>query len=648
MLDGVISGTGKLAKDGAGTLALTAANTYSGGTALHAGRLDVGSHAALGTGALAMDEGTTLGFTVGGLNLANAVVLTGIADPIIDTGSFTETLSGAISGGGALTKNGSGTLVLSGANSYAGATTVAAGTLRAGAANAFSASSAQTVAAGATLETAGLAQTVAALNNSGTVSLLGNASGSTLTVNGAYVGNGGVLKLGTALGNSGSVSDRLVLNGPGASASGKTSVQVTNLGGLGALTTANGINLITAQNGATTTAQTTKDAFTLANGHVDAGAFEYRLYAADANGAGENWYLRSTSTLPTIPTTSNNAVAPAAVAPATAAAPLPTYRAEVPLYAALPSVLRQGDVTMLSNLHRRMGDETASLAPAGDGGSASRRGWARVIDGTSTIEQSGVTAPESNSSMQGLQAGVDLFANGNWNAGLYAGQLRSDARVDGFYGLSFFSRGYAGQLRADTTYLGGYATYANPQGQYADFVLQYGHHDVTGTPVLGISYDSSGHSVTASAEAGQRFALGNGWGIEPQAQLIVNQQSLGRTLIAGALVAQDPATAVIGRLGVRIGGDFTTGMGRLLPYARLNVWHGFSGTDTTSFVGPAAATPIAQGIGYTSTEAALGFTLDLTPSTSLYGEVGKLFHSGGSATAVSASVQGSLGLKVKF
>ena len=135
-------------------------------------------------------------------------------------------------------------------------------------------------------------------------------------------------------------------------------------------------------------------------------------------------------------------------------------------------------------------------------------------------------------------------------------------------------------------------------------MLQYGHHDVTGTPVLGIANDSSGKSVTASTEAGQRFALGNGWGIEPQAQLIVNHQSLGNTLIPGALVAQDTATEVIGRLGVRIGGDFTTGMGRFLPCARLNLWHVFSGTDTTSFVGPAAATPITQGVGYTSTEAA--------------------------------------------
>ncbi|RYF34880.1 MAG: hypothetical protein EOO26_02825, partial [Comamonadaceae bacterium] len=348
-LAGDIGGTGNLQKLGAGTLALSGNNSYSGGTALLKGRIDVGSNSALGTGALAMSDGTTLGFTANNLDIANPVALTGTFDPVIDTGAFTETLSGAITGAGILTKNGSGTLIFSGANTYTGATNVAQGTLRAGAANSFSSASAHVVSTGATLDTGGFNQRVASLSNSGTVSLLSAAPGSTLTVNGAYVGNGGVLRLGTALGNSASASDRLVLDGAGASASGNTTVQVTNVGGLGALTTGNGITLIGAQNGATTAA----NAFTLAGGHVDAGAYEYRLYDGDASGAGESWFLRSTSTVPVTPT---NPTTP--TTPTTPAVTQPTYRAEVPLYAALPSILRQGDLAMLSTLHRRVGDES--------------------------------------------------------------------------------------------------------------------------------------------------------------------------------------------------------------------------------------------------------------------------------------------------
>src|SRR6185436_10178890 len=166
-----------------------------------------------------------------------------------------------------------------------------AGTLRAGAANAFSAASSHTVGPGATLDTGGFNQRVAALSNSGTVNVVSATGSSTLTVvNGAYVGNAGILRLGT--GSSG--SDRLVLDGASAAASGTTSVQIATLGGLGAMTSGNGIEVISARKGATTTAQTTKSAFALAGGHVDAGAFEYSLHAADARGAGENWYLRST------------------------------------------------------------------------------------------------------------------------------------------------------------------------------------------------------------------------------------------------------------------------------------------------------------------------------------------------------------------
>jgi autotransporter-associated beta strand protein len=53
-----ISGAGKLTKRGSGTLALTGANSYSGGTIVAAGTLRADSGAALGTGAVYVDGGT--------------------------------------------------------------------------------------------------------------------------------------------------------------------------------------------------------------------------------------------------------------------------------------------------------------------------------------------------------------------------------------------------------------------------------------------------------------------------------------------------------------------------------------------------------------------------------------------------------------
>ena len=74
----------------------------------------------------------------------------------------------------------------------------------------------------------------------------------------------------TFLGGDGSPSDRLVINGD--AATGKTSVHVTNVGGPGAHTTANGILVVDAISGATTS----PGAFSLSNPELRAGAFDYR------------------------------------------------------------------------------------------------------------------------------------------------------------------------------------------------------------------------------------------------------------------------------------------------------------------------------------------------------------------------------------
>ena len=646
--NGVISGTGSLVKTGTGTFTLGGANSYTGATNVNAGTLQAGAANVLPSNtAVTVGNGATLALanlaqTIGSLAGAGAVTLGSGA--LTTGGNNTNTaFTGAILGSGSLVKTGTGVFAVSGANTYTGTTTVAQGTLSATAANALSAASAHTVASGATLALNGNSQTVASLTNAGIVSLVGTTPGTTLTVNGAYVGNGGTLALGTLLGASGT-SDRLVLNGPGASASGSTNVAISNFGGLGALTTGNGIEVVTAQGGATST----KTAFALAGGHVDAGAFQYRLYAADASGNGSSFFLRtqdgSTPVTPVTPVT-----------PTFPTLSVPSYRAEVPVYSAMGNVLRQDDLAMLGNLHRRMGDDAnVASAPAtgvtGDTGwgSGNRRAWGRVFGGTTTIAQGGTVGTDTRASTTGFQTGVDLFANDRWNAGVYIGALRTDANVSGNFGLGGLS-GYAGSFRADSQYLAGYATYQIPQGMYADFVLQYGRQDVTADALFKPSAKTKGDSLLASAEVGQRFAIGDGWAIEPQAQLVYHRLNLNNTGITGFTnVQQNPDSQVLGRIGVRLTGDMMTSMGRFQPYARVNLWHGFGGTDSATFVGLAGATTISSRIGYTSTELAVGATLSVTKSVSLYGEVGKLFHAGGSDARVKTSVQGSLGVKFAF
>src|SRR5262249_58268844 len=140
---GNMSGSGSLAKQGAGTLMLAGTNSYSGGTTVTGGIL-LGNTASLPG------------------NIANNAVV--VFDQAAD-----GTYAGVMSGTGSLAKQGAGTLTLSASHSYSGGTIVNAGTL--------------TLAPGASLAAGG-----ALAINGGTFNLNGNNQ----TV-GALSGTSGVL-----------------------------------------------------------------------------------------------------------------------------------------------------------------------------------------------------------------------------------------------------------------------------------------------------------------------------------------------------------------------------------------------------------------------------------------------------------------------
>jgi autotransporter-associated beta strand protein len=200
---GVISGTGTFAQIGPGTTILTAANTYSGGTAINGGVLAVAADVNLGaaSGGLVFGGGTLQflsGFTT------NRAVTLNAGGGSFDTNGNNAVLGGPISGAGGLTKIGSGTLTLSAASSYSGATAVNAGMLRAGAANAFASGSAFTVASGATLDLNSFNQTIGSLGGAGSVTLgaatLTTGSDNTSTTfSGTISGTGALIKLGSGV-----------------------------------------------------------------------------------------------------------------------------------------------------------------------------------------------------------------------------------------------------------------------------------------------------------------------------------------------------------------------------------------------------------------------------------------------------------------
>lgn len=595
--DGKMGGAARLIKRGRGTLVLNHAGEMRSGVHLRQGRIELGHALGLGAGRLLMDDGSAIDLAVDGMVVANDLHMTGSDDPEINTGDHHQTWAGAISGAGFLSKQGAGSLTLtSTANRYSGATEVAQGTLQAGAVQAFSAASVHSVAAAATLSLAGFDQTVAGLSNRGTVQLSGvsPAPGTVLTVTGPYVGQGGEL----AVAASATASDRLLLSGTAAVASGHTTVRVTNVGDLGVATAGKGIEVIATENGA----RLEPEAFSLAGGHVEAGAYAYRLHQTQQGAS-----LQS------------------------------SYRAEVPLLAALPAQLRQADMDMLGDMHQRLDGVPAAAGH-------DRRVWARLLRTAPRIRQQGTVGPQSSGHLEGFQTGLDLYAGGSANAGFYLGQLKGDMRVQGLASTAEDRHVAANRLHG--RYLGLYASWLGDNGMYADTVLQWADHR-SHSQTQDSQAQTRGRSRLASLEVGQPLGLDSRWQIEPQAQLVYRQLRLDDTALRHAAVQHDTPGDWTLRVGARIKGSLVTRAGVLQPHGSVHVYKASGTADVARFVVPAATTDIQTRGGHISSALAAGATLQVNPRTSFYGELSRHWAHGGNAR-VGSGVQASAGVKLRW
>lgn len=192
-----VSGTGNLVQEGAGTVALTAANTYSGGTTISGGTLQIGNGGTSGS----------------------------ITGDVIDNGTLAfdrsdaTTFSGAITGSGDVIQSGSSTLTLVAANAYTGMTTVNSGAVLALSGTGSVATSSDIAVNGtfdisqsnATVPITSLSGTGSVLLGSQTLQITGGAN----TFSGVISGSGGLIVSGgtETLAGTNSFTGATVING---------------------------------------------------------------------------------------------------------------------------------------------------------------------------------------------------------------------------------------------------------------------------------------------------------------------------------------------------------------------------------------------------------------------------------------------------
>jgi outer membrane autotransporter protein len=576
-----ITGTGSVIQSGAGTTILTGTNTYTGGTTVAAGTLQLG-------------DGVTNGSITG--NVADSSTLA------FDTADGTTvTYGGVVSGTGALTQNGAGTTILTGANTYTGGTTVAAGTLQAGATNTFSASSDYSVASGATLDLAGYSQTIAALTNAGTVSLVGSTPSTTLTVNGNYTGvSGSDLSLATYLADDGSATDKLAVI---ADTTGTSTLIIRPIAGSPGAQTNLGIDVI--QVGGTSAGT-----FTLGS-VLQAGAYQYVLKQGGNGGNAGDWYLVSSyletpatptspaaSATPTSPAASGTPTSPAAsgtpTSPAASATPtspaasgtptspaasgtpartLPIYRAGVADYVSGQALNAEEGFWEMSTFHQRKGDERATDAEG-------RQTWVRPF--YYGLQGQGATRfGYSDAQIAGVQAGQDLWADRNEENTTSRVALTLDyasvySNFSDRYRPLFGLNAKTGSIKGNSVSLGLTYTRMDASGAYLDLVgkasILRNKFLVTDT---GTTYQN-GVRGALSAEVGKPFGIYEGWKIEPQGQAIYMHTEYSSFSDSVSSISGYGADALRGRLGARVYDEtLPARTGGLQLYAVADVLHDF-------------------------------------------------------------------------
>lgn len=481
-----------------------------------------------------------------------------------------------------------------------------------------------TVASGATLT--GTGTLTGNVTNAGTIHPGDGSGNGSLTLVGNYTGNGGTLAIDSVLGNDTSRVAPLTVNG--GTIAGNTTLAVNNMGGLGALTTGNGIPMVQAVGGATSTT----DAFTLGT-PVSVGAYTYYLYKGGTTpGSTNSWFLRSTvpvataltyvdpvtgQVVSTVLTPVGAAGSPPAAAPGSTS--LPIYRVEVPVYSVMPEIARAAGFAQMGTFHERQGQQ-GLLTERG----WLSAGWARVWGQTEQLRSKGDVSPQFDGNLGGVQIGHDLFARQSDSGhsdhiGVLGGWTRASGDTQGL-ALGAMDT-HTGSLGLDIYSAGAYWTHVMPGGAYTDAVVLASSLQYESKPISGAARSTHGRALAASFETGVPIPLTSTLSLEPQAQVVWQHQSLDDLTDNVSTVSFDSTNSWLVRIGARLEGNYDGARGLLRPYLLFNLLHTFGSDGRAVFGG---TTPIVTSANSTAAQFGVGVAGRFNRHASVYATVAYL------------------------
>ena len=600
---GAISGSGSVEKAGIGVVTLTSSLAYIGSTTVSAGTLILEGNNSGYAGATSVSSGATLQGDA--LSLPNGIANDGLVR-FVQQGE--GLYSGVISGAGDMEKTGNGTLTLVSSQTYTGATKVAEGTL----VLLGNITSPTSIEPGATLH--GIGTITGLVTNAGTIAPGTPNDIGTLTIQGNYIGNGGILQTQVGGTPGAPVASVLRISGAGNTASGSTGITAIDRGGLGEPTTGDGILVVQAADGATTGAT----AFALAD-RVAGGAYEYHLVRGASAGNQQNWYL-PTYVEPPVPPE------PEPVPPD------PDFRVETSNYPALPALQRLYTYALVDTLEQRRG-ALGTLAALGSVDDSAL--WGRAGGSFGETDGSGADGIDMSYDLGFLQAGVDAVTASDGNGG------RVDAGV--FLGIgtsttdtSTPANGNTGDAAFNAYSVGLYGTWLATSGFYADTLLQATRFtDADAHSSGNASIATSGWSQSLSLETGYRVGLGDSLSLTPQGQIIAENFTLDGTSDEYGNVSFDNGFAARGRLGLELASNFD-GLGMRTDLTlRANVWHVFADNPETAFSSLEGSDAVSFVADFGTTWLALdaGISTAVTERASLFANAGYEYGCGDSRQA---------------